>query len=281
MKTFKAILSVLILFSVNAFCQTWNSQVEALDIGTGETIASCVDYQGIHVLYYTSGGSLQYALLNSQGSVIRSGITIDNSIGNSASIAAYGGNVYAIYDKGGYINISRSTNAGANWTQYISSTSRPTNGTVTAMTSVADNRAVHVAWSVGNSPYAQTYYSAATYPPSPYWSRTKNVTDTGDSGGWPSIALSSSRIHIGYSWVSSGAGYCDTRDYEWDSDTWDTPLQVPYGSSYNTGGGSQTKLAVQGKHFICNIYGRTWEFDVSGGVLAACEFNYMDLYLGS
>jgi hypothetical protein len=274
--------SVLFLLIVNiVFSQSWNAPVNLEDINSDTKVASCVNSNGIHTIYWENDGSLQFVKINSTGSA-GSPVTIENNIGAYASICTYNNILYAVYEKNGVIKIVNSTNNGVNWNTSFASRN-VVNSSLTGLFTVTDDRGIHIAWSEDYGYYAEVYYERYQLTQSVGFYNFKNVTDGAyESGGHPTIALSANKVHIGYhtgSYYSYGTAM--NRDYVWSTDTWQDAIEVPLNPYIHEVDYSHySQIAVVGstlhvvyhgynslgyfeklRHFTRPVNGTTWTFD--------------------
>ncbi len=221
------IIGLFLALSVAAsssFAQTWGSEIRTgLSISTSAKFESAVDYQGIHFVYW-NGGTLKYALFSPSGSLVRSDVTIDNSIGNYATISAIGGKLIAVYVIPPLLKAAYSSDAGATWT--VSSAAYTVGYYVSGLATAYDSRGVHAAWNVSTS--SKTYY--VRYTPDDSWVEYKDVTDEtgGSSTDAPSVTTSTDTVHVGY--VAISPNRPKTRDYIVPSLSWNAS-QAAYSSS--------------------------------------------------
>ena len=118
MKKLKLLTFILLFISTNLFAQNlWQPEVSLnFTVQSNTKVSSSVDENGIHIVYSRNGG-IRYALVNSQGGVVKYDkiIEAEGSGTDFANVAAIGNYVYAIYYKNNDIKVARSTNLGDSW----------------------------------------------------------------------------------------------------------------------------------------------------------------------
>jgi hypothetical protein len=123
MKTIKLLAVFIFLLSSTIFSQNlWKNEILLDFIVQYNTKASAfVDVNGIHIVYWRNGG-IRYALVNSQGNIIKYDkvIETESSGADLANVVAFDNDVYAIYFKNNKIQVARSTNLGDNWNNNFS-----------------------------------------------------------------------------------------------------------------------------------------------------------------
>jgi len=124
MKKIKLLTVFILLLSTTLFAQNlWQNEISLnFTVQSNTIVSSSVDENGIHIVYSRNGG-IRYALVNSQGNVIKYDkvIETEGSGTDFANVAAIGNNVYAIYYKNNDIKVARSTNLGDTWNNSFSS----------------------------------------------------------------------------------------------------------------------------------------------------------------
>lgn len=223
----KKIFGILLLMGNMLFAQSWTSAVsQCLTIGTNQTIHSSSDRNGVHVIYY-AGGTLKYARVNSSGSAVVSDVTIATGIGGYAAITTYADKIYVVYEKNTDVYIARSTDGGMNWSAPITHYVRT--NSFTSMSSIADIRGVHVAWSESGAGTNEAYYVLAKVgDQTTGWDFFKEVSDYGtQTGTKTTVAVSANEVHVTYQATS---GYTSTRDFRIAETTpyWEDPVTLQY-----------------------------------------------------
>ncbi len=250
MKAVSSLLALVVAASV-ALGQSWNDvDITSLNIGTSTPLHSTVDFQGVHVVYW-SGGSITYALLSPTGSVIRSGVTIASASG-PATLGTWNGKIYAAYtdNSPNTLYIAWSTDGGSSWSTGATSYALAS-GDAAGLDLKTDSRGAHVVWGSRDLTYRAIY---VRYDPNyDDWFDGKNVTDETyqTSTTAPSVALSPDRVHVSFTPV--GPTYGRVRDFEWGGPTW-YASQAPASTGYST---YYEALAVANGN-INSIY-QTWE----------------------
>ena len=123
MSNLKNLIFVFILSSCSLFAQNlWTNEIQInFTIQSNTKASACADANGIHIVYFRNGG-IKYALVNSQGGIIKYDKVIESegSGADFANVAVVGGNVYAVYYKNNDIKIAKSTNLGDTWNNTFS-----------------------------------------------------------------------------------------------------------------------------------------------------------------
>lgn len=196
--------STIILFFVMTayiFSQSWNNTVTTtinepnlvkMDLFTNK--------DGNHIIVQNSNStnSIKYYLLNSSGTVVRSSTIETSGYAEFPNISGDNDKVYLVYKLGSNLKVRRSTNAGQSWLSDINNLSIGSN-TCNGVDIVYADNGVHVVYAMKDSdPYYETYYYKINSSGS--WVDYKNVTDytVDEVGGFPSIAVSDNRVHVGY-----------------------------------------------------------------------------------
>ncbi len=94
-------IAVLVLSGYMFSQNLWSSETMInFTIQSNTKAASFVDANGIHIVYFRNGG-IKYALVNSQGGIIKYDkvIEAEGQGADFANVAVADGNVYAVYYK--------------------------------------------------------------------------------------------------------------------------------------------------------------------------------------
>ncbi|MDP2363451.1 MAG: hypothetical protein Q8M94_06730, partial [Ignavibacteria bacterium] len=205
----KYLLVAVILLSCSMFAQNlWTSEVMInFTIQSNTKAASFVDANGIHIVYFRNGG-IKYALVNSQGGIIKFDkvIEAEGSGADFANVAVAGGNVYAVYYKNNFLQIAKSTNLGDTWNSTFSNWPM-TNTGCNKIVAYSDGSNLHMTWSelrVGSSYINDAHYikfNPATIP-LPTWQEYKRVSDIAtpytEGGQNPDLVFNSGKVYVNY-----------------------------------------------------------------------------------
>jgi len=171
---------------------------------------------GNHLVVQNSNASnsIKYYLLNSSGILIRSA-TIETSGGTEfPNISGDNDKVYIVYKLGSSLKFRKSTNAGISWTNAVNQDVG--SNTCNGVDIVYNDDGLHVVYAMkDNGSYYETYYRIIS---SDTWGSREDVTSGSEVGGFPTIAVSSNRIHVGYNTgtnsdpFNNSDGYAKTRD---------------------------------------------------------------------
>ncbi|MCH8033566.1 MAG: hypothetical protein IH950_07405, partial [Bacteroidetes bacterium] len=230
----KKFLILFLIMTTLLFSQSWNNTVAtSISEPNAEKMDLFTNRDGNHLIVQNSNSSnsLKYYLLNSSGSIVRSATIETSGSAEFPNISGDNDKVYIIYKLGSNLKLKKSTNAGQNWAsldnQGIGS------NTCNGVDIVYDYRGVHVVYAMkDNGSDYETYYR--NIGSNDIWSNREDVTDYGtEVGGFPTIAVSSNRIHVGYNNgnvedpFENYYGDAKTRD-KYNS-TWQTPQSVTLG----------------------------------------------------
>ncbi|MCJ7555015.1 MAG: T9SS type A sorting domain-containing protein [Ignavibacteriaceae bacterium] len=276
MKTIK-LLAILIFFGGTAlFAQNlWKTEVSLnFTVQLNTKVSSFVDENGIHIVYFRNGG-IRYALVNSQGGVIKYDkvIETEGSGADFASVAAIGNNVYAIYHKNNNIQVARSTNLGDSWNNSFSN--RPLiNTACNKIVAYRDGNDIQITWSerrVGSSYDNDVHYiKLKPTQPTPSWEAYRRVSENEYYGGDdPDFAFTSEKVEVNY----TSSQQPKNRE-RLSNNSWNNSESVPY---------VQFPMVNQVKgirpHIIGNtlnvIYNNDWGGMTASGVLIG--HSYRDL----
>ena len=233
----KKIFFLLLILSGIAFTQSsWQPEVNnTITVNYLQNMDIFTNKDGNHVLvndFNLSTGvkSLNYNLLNSSGSVLRSYTieSVTNGMIEFPKISGNDDNLYIVYRSGGLIKTWLSTDVGLNWSQ--KNNIQVSNNTCMGVEIAYNSYGLHVVWSnrdKGND-YA-TYYQRYDY----YNNLVdyKEVTDfTNGKGGRPTITLSDYKVHVSFDMgqgdLGTNFGLAYTRDKYYSSQNWETEQQV-------------------------------------------------------
>lgn len=199
------LLSLMVFFVDVGFGQGW--------VGSGYYLGTTIDDEdgtfdfvattnGIHIVLGWSIGIL-YRRYDFQGNYIQGSeeyIAFFNEMPKIFKMVEKDGDLYLFYKNGTQLLTKRSTDGGDNFSTIASplSVESQSNGIDAAV----EGNDIHVVWS--ELPSNETYYEVFDITNAPiYWDQItfKNVTDHPDApnGGFPSIALSAGRVHVGFS----------------------------------------------------------------------------------
>jgi hypothetical protein len=229
MKTIKLIAVIVLFVGTNLFSQNlWQNQVDLnFTIQSNTKVSSFADASGIHIVYYRNGG-IRYALVNSQGGVIKYDkvIEAEGSGTDFANVAAIGNNVYAIYYKNNDIKVARSTNLGNSWSTSFSS--RPLiNTACNKIIAYRDGSNIQITWSErrsGSSYINDVHYIKFSPSPNPTWDEYKRVSENDYDGGEnPDLAFTSEKVEVDYT------SFNQPKNRErLSSNNWNNSEDVPY-----------------------------------------------------
>jgi len=292
----KFLFVAVLILSCSIYAQNlWTSEVPInFAIQANTKVASFVDANGVHIVYSRNGG-IRYALVNSQGSVIKYDkvIEAEGSGTNFANVAVAGGNVYAVYYKNNFIQVARSTNLGDSWSNSFSS--RPmTNTGCNKIVAYSDGANLHITWAelrVGSTYYQDVHYVKfnPAVPQQP-WQDYKNVSDLNTEGGQnPDLALSTGKVHVNFTSFNQP----EDRD-RISSGSWNNPEDIPYNQYPMVNSVKNLKPIVVGNQLNV-LYKSAWSgMDYSGIFLshsyksvdgtswtqnqATLETDYIDIY---
>lgn len=185
------------------------------------------DNNGNH-LVINSSGTIRYALLNIMGEVvlereIDTGCEYDYRY-QTIALTADQTELYIVYQKGTKIKVAKSIDAGNSWSQLTEKEMNSSN--CNGIDAVYDELGLHIVWAVNSQVYYERYDRVSLT-----WVEPKHITDegVGDEGGYPSIALSENRIHIGVnSPFNVPAPMSRTRDYNFLNNEWENSQFIPY-----------------------------------------------------
>jgi hypothetical protein len=295
MLKFKILFVAVLIISCSILAQNlWTNEISLnFTVQSNTKVASFADANGIHIVYSRNGG-IRYALVNSQGGVIKYDKLIESEGSGTdfANVVAIGSNVYAIYHKNNNIRVARSTNLGDSWNTSFSS--RPlTNTDCNKIVAYKNGDDIHITWSERrpNSNYNDAHYVKFT-PLNLNWTDYRRVSETETYGGEnPDLALSSGKVHVNYT-ISM---YNHPKDRDRNSDgNWNTPESIPFynyplntaitdlkpmvvGNQLNTfykaSWSSMNNYGVYLSHSYKSVSGTTWtqnasslETDKTGGI---------------
>jgi hypothetical protein len=196
------LLLTFILFALlytNLFPQWTTEQNLNFTIQSNTNVSSFVDENGIHIVYSRNGG-IKYALINSQGNVLKYDKVVEQELSGSAfaNIIAVGNNVYIIYIKNNYIRIARSTNLGDIWNNNYDS--RPlTSYNCTKILAQKEGNTVHITWCESRDQNKNDVHYIKYTPSELNWTEYKLITEYEQNGGDnPDLICSSPKIEVNY-----------------------------------------------------------------------------------
>ena len=193
---------MLILYS-SIWSQGWRGTGYDLNITVPENngkIDMIATANGIHVLRGLSN-TLNYRRYDVQGNYISGSdktIAIYSEMPKIFTIVEQNGDLYVFYMNNSQLLVKRSTDGGNNFSTVASpvTVQSQSNG----IDAVVMGNDIHVVWS--ELPSNETYYQVFDTQ-NEIWNSTtfKNITDhpSGQNGSFPDIALSSNRVHVGFS----------------------------------------------------------------------------------
>ncbi len=290
------LVAVLILSGLMFAQNLWTNEVPInFTIQANTKAASFVDASGIHIVYYKNGG-IKYALVNSQGTVIKYDkvIEAEGQGADFVNVAVAGGNVYAVYYKNNDIKVAKSTNLGDSWNNtysYFDCINTDCNKIV----AYSDGSNLHIAWSelrVGDYNYRDVHY-VKFIPSSLSWSDYKRVTDIDPpyiyGGDNPDIVFSAGKVYVNY---SASFWQPVNRDRN-TNNSWNTPEVIPFNQLPMVNQAKDSKPFVIGNE-LNTIYKNAWGGMTYSGVLIGHSYkslngttwtqdpNYLETdYLGS
>lgn len=232
----KKLLILLLLSSSLIFAQSWKPEVTTT-IGVALSLKNLEIFTnkfGNHVLANKMNQdatfSLEYNLLNSSGSVIRSFIIETAGYGmiEFPKISGSDDNLYVVYRSGGVIKTWKSTDVGVSWNPITAI--QVSNNTCMGVEIAYNSYGLHVVWSNQDkgADYATYYYR---YTNEGNLVDYKEVTDfTNGKGGRPTIALSDYKIHVSFDMgqyePDMNGGYAYTRDKYFSNPNWESEQQA-------------------------------------------------------
>lgn len=265
------VIAVLVLSGYMFAQNLWSSETMIdFTIQSNTKAESFVDVNGIHIVYFRNGG-IKYALVNSQGGIIKYDkvIEAEGQGTDFANVAVVDGNVYAIYYKNNKLQVARSTNLGDSWSNTFSN--RPMINTgCNKIVAYSDGLNLHITWSelrTGDYFYRDVHYVKFTPSAPTPWSDYKRVTDIDPNYSWggdnPDLALASGKIYVNY---TSSMQPLD-RDRNVNGD-WNNPEIIPYNQFPLTNGVWDLKPIIVGNQ-LNTLYKSVWSgWDVSGVILS-------------
>jgi hypothetical protein len=271
------LVAVLILSGLMFAQNLWTNEVPInFTIQANTKAASFVDANGVHIVYYKNGG-IKYALVNSQGAVIKYDkvIEAEGQGTDFANVAVAGNNVFAVYYKNNNLQIARSTNLGDTWTNTFSNWPM-TNTGCNKVIAYSDGENIHITWAelrVGSTYYQDAHYikfKPATVP-LPTWSDYKNVSDLNTDGGEdPDLTLSTGKVHVNFTSFNQPKN----RD-RISSGSWNNPEDIPYNQFPYSNQVKDLKPLIVGNQ-LNTVYKSAWNgWDVSG-VIISHSYKYVD-----
>jgi hypothetical protein len=267
--------------STYVFSQSWNTTVPtSIDEPNVEKMDVFTNRDGVHVVVQNSNASnsIKYYLLNSSGSLIRSA-TIETS--GSAEFPNISGNndkVYIVYKSGSNLKFRKSTTAGSSWGSVVNQSVG--SNTCNGVDIVYDYRGLHVVYAMqDNGSYYETYYRLIESDD--VWGNREDVTDYQNGvGGFPTVAVSNNRIHVGYNTgtnsdpSNNNDGLAKTRDKL--GSTWQTPQSV----TQTTGESAREKVQVRTTKlydfyydFWCDLGQCSFELKVKSRTLSSTSWS--------
>ncbi len=197
------------------------------------------DSDGIHLVFDVYD-TLMYALIDSEGDIVRQSVLDTHTMTEFPSIAGEDGDLYIVWARNDDLILKTSSDAGATWSNQTSYGTL--NDEFSGLDAEADDRGLHVTWSTetDDDPHSNefdTHYILFTA--SSGWDGYQEVSNYGSAtlGGNPTIALSEDRAHIafnygterynGYQMQAEGTAY--TRDKNLNTGSWYTPQTLHSG----------------------------------------------------
>ncbi|HMU42885.1 MAG TPA: T9SS type A sorting domain-containing protein [Ignavibacteriaceae bacterium] len=194
----KQIFFLLFLFSSFLFAQNWNDAVTTgINLSTTQKVDMFTTSEGNHVVVQNSGSSnsLKYYLINSQGQLITNS-NVETAGGSQFPniIVNNGGEILVTYQLGSNLYTKKSTN-GTTWTAY--GTASLNNSSCNGVDVAYDFQEgiLHVTWATKDN--ADSYETWYNNNQDGSFGQNENVSNS-DIGGFPTIAISTDRVHIGY-----------------------------------------------------------------------------------
>jgi hypothetical protein len=269
----KNLIVVFVLWGCSMFAQNlWTNEIQLnFTIQSNTKSASFVDANGIHIVYFRNGG-IKYALVNSQGGIIKYDkvIEAEGQGADFANVAVVGNNLYAIYYKNNDIKIAKSTNLGDSWNNTYSYYDCINTG-CNKVVAYSDVSSIHITWSevrVGNNNDRDVHYVKFT-PSSPSWSDYKRVSDIAtqytEGGENPDLVLSSGKIFVNY--IGSFHIFPVDRDRN-PNNSWNNPEDIPFNQLPLTNQVKGLKPLVVGNE-LNTVYVNSWNgFEYSGDLIS-------------
>lgn len=271
----KFLFFAALILSCSIFAQNlWTSEVPInFTIQANTKVASFVDVNGIHIVYFRNGG-IRYALVNSQGGIIKYDkvIEAEGSGADLVNVAVAGSNVYAVYYKNNFLQVARSSNLGDTWNNAFSN--RPmTNTGCNKIVAYSDGSNLHITWSelrVGDYFYKDVHY--VKFIPSNEqqpWQDYKRVSDIAtqytDGGENPDLVFYSGKTYVNY--IGTFHSFPINRDRNINN-TWNNPEEIPFNQFPLTNQVKDLKPLVVGNQ-LNTLYKSAWNgWDVSGVIIS-------------
>lgn len=282
---FNLIKTVVLLFLVSAslvLSQNYWSNETALNftIQSNTNIASFVDANGIHIVYYRNGG-IKYALVNSQGSVVKYDKVIESE-GNGAdfvNITVASGNLYAVYYKNNDIKVAKSTNLGDSWNNTFSYFDLLNTG-CSKVVAYSDGSTIHITWCELriNQPNDKDVHYVNLNPsslPLPTWQYYKRVTDAEPQyyfgGSNPDLAFNSERVFVNY----MAANYSPVNRDRNSNLSWNNPEVIPFNQFPYSNIVSDAKPMIIGTQ-LSTVYKSAWTGWTASGVLISHSYKNLN-----
>ncbi|MCR4417019.1 MAG: T9SS type A sorting domain-containing protein [Ignavibacteria bacterium] len=225
MRTLISIVILLISFN-QLIGQNWNSPIQTFGIDQNAKISSFVDGRGIHISYI-SAGNLKYALLKSNGQIVKVNKTVFSNNCSNSVIVTNGETIFVLFKYGNTIKLAKSINLGDNWS--IDDVITDVNYTMgdyldaVLVKSIQDEKIYFVLDDITN--YNSYLYSYSII------GKTKSFLDKvnldNEPGRFPSIARSTNRLHILYFASTNAIGDVKVRDFDLNANSFYPPTQVP------------------------------------------------------
>lgn len=268
----KNLIVVFILFGCSVFAQNlWTNEIMInFTIQSNTKAASCVDANGIHIVYFRNGG-IKYALVNSQGGIIKYDkvIEAEGSGADFANVAVVDGNIYAIYYKNNDIKVAKSTNLGDSWNNTYSYYDCVNTG-CNKVIAYSDVSNIHITWSefrTGSGYYTDVHYVKFT-PSVPSWSDYKRVSDITtqwtEGGENPDLVLSTGKVFVNY--IGNTYTYPVNRDKSFNN-PWNNPEDIPFDKLPMTNLVTSVKPLIIGNE-LNTVYVNYWAGSISGVLIS-------------
>lgn len=258
----KNLIVVFILLSCSLSAQNlWTNEIQInFTIQSNTKAAAYVDANGIHIVYFRNGG-IKYALVNSQGGIIKYDkvIEAEGSGADFANVAVVGSNLYAIYYKNNDIKVAKSTNLGDSWNNTYSYYDCINTG-CNKVVAYSDVENIHITWSefrTGSLFYTDVHYVKFT-PSSPSWSDYKRVSDITtqwtEGGENPDLVLSPEKVFVNY--IGNSYAFPANRDKSFGN-PWNNPEDIPFDELPMTNMVTSVKPLIIGNE-LNTVYVNSW-----------------------
>ena len=226
----KYLLVAVLILSCSILAQNlWTTQIQIdFIIQSNTKVTSFADANGMHIAYSRNGG-IRYALVNSQGGVIKYDklIEAEGSGTNFANVVAIGNDIYVFYYKNNFIQIAKSTNLGDSWNNTFDNR-QMTNYGCDTLVGYLVGQEIHIVWTETrvNGYQPESHYIKFVPDALTKWQEYYKVTDVEPEGGNnPDVAISIDKVHVDYIPPYPMNPKSRTR---LSNGTWETPQAVPF-----------------------------------------------------